>query len=540
MFAPPFRRLRPLILLVALGTIGGCAMLAPAPDLERLRSGVAIPRSWQQADEGTPVSEARDWAHWWRNLGDSHLDTLIEQGLTNAPDVRLARARLRQARESRNLAAAGWWPGLDASVSASRSPGGGPNSSDTLYRAGFDASWEPDIFGGVRHGVAVADADLAAQAARLEQAQVSLTAEIALNYVEYRLDQERLRIACRNAASQAEILDITRWRAQAGLVTELDVEQARAALAQTRATIPGMKNAQVASLNRLDVLLGQPPGTFFARDQEKRATISSAATVPPEGFPGTDLERFFRPGDPEPCNLFDTYPRLYETYGPAGLLTSPQPLPTAPAMIAAGIPAEALYRRPDVRAAEHALAAEIARVRVTLAERFPRPRLSGSFGWQDAGFAALGGPETIVRSLAASLAASLFDGGRVRSRIGQQAAAAEQALASYEQTLLTALEDVENALSSYASGKRREIERDKAAAAARNAAQLASQMYQAGLVDFQKVLDAQRTQLSAEDGLASARGDILLAIVQLYKALGGGWTPVDAGRDNALPSISLR
>jgi outer membrane protein TolC len=495
-------------------------MLMPVPNPNRLRAGVDIPQSWQQADEDTAQMDAQDWAQWWQRLEDAHLNALVEQGLANAPDVRLAQARLRQARESRGLAAAGWWPNLDGSASANHAP-----DSETVYQAGFDASWEPDIFGNVSHGVAAANADLAAQAARLEHAQVSLAAEIALNYVEYRLGQERSRIACRNALSQAETFDMTRWRAQAGLVTELDVEQARTALAQTRATIPGLQNAQVANLNRLDVLLGTPPGTLMARDRERLAQASSNAHA--ESLPGVDLKRFFDLNGPAPCSLLETYPQIHEQSGLGDLLTVPQPLPRAPEAIAVGIPAEAIHRRPDVRAAEQALAAEIARTRAALADRFPRLRLTGSFGWQDSHFATLGGSETIVRSLVASLSASLFDGGRIRHRIGQQDAVAEQALVSYEQTLLRALEDVENALSSYASGKRREIERIEAAEAARNAAQLASQMYQAGLVDFQQVLDAQRTLLSAEDGLASARGDILRAVVQLYKALGGGWTPVD-------------
>jgi outer membrane protein TolC len=514
-------------------------MLAPVPDLQRLRVDVDIPAAWQQADEKTGEGKAadEDWARWWRRLEDAHLDALIAQGLASAPDMRMAQARLRQARESRDLAAAGWWPGVDGSVAAERASGGKAVPGEgSVYKAGFDASWEPDIFGSVRHGVAAADADLAAQAARLEQAQVSLAAEIALNYVEYRLSQERLRIACRNALGRAEAFDMTRWRAQAGLVTELDVEQARAALAQTRAMIPELQNAQVASLNRLDVLLGAPPGTLMARDRER--LVQAASNAHRESLPGTDLKRFFDLNDPAPCSLLETYPQIHERLGGGDLLTVPRPLPRSPEALAVGIPAEALYRRPDVRAAEHALAAELARARATQAERFPRLRLAGSFGWQDSSFAALGGPETIVRSLTASLAAALFDGGRIKSRIGQQDAAAEQALVNYEQTLLRALEDVENALSFYASSKRREVERIEAAQAARNAAQLASQMYQTGLVDFQQVLDAQRTLLSAEDELASVRGDILLGVIQIYKALGGGWTP--GGEAPSAPPVAER
>ncbi|MDR3220751.1 MAG: TolC family protein, partial [Candidatus Accumulibacter sp.] len=265
-------------------------------------------------------------------------------------------------------------------------------------------------------------------------------------------------------------------RAAAGLVTELDVEQARTSVEQTRATIPTLENAITASLNRLDILLGLTPGS-----------------------------------------LLGLYPQQ---------LATARPLPRAPVEIAVGIPSDALRRRPDVRAAEQTLLAETARVYVQVAARYPSLKLSGQFGWQDTSFSALGGSAAIVRSLVASLTATLFDGGRIENQIASQDAVQEQALVSYEQTLLTALEDVENALSAYATGRRREENRLQAADAARNAALMASQMYQAGLVDFQKVLDTQRTLLSAEDSLVVSQSEILTSVIQLYKTLGGGWEPV--------------
>jgi NodT family efflux transporter outer membrane factor (OMF) lipoprotein len=444
-------------------------MLASAPDLSQRQARVEAPDTWRQSappagDEAGP----KDLAQWWRRLNDPQLNTLIERGLDGALDVRAARIRLRQARLSRDVTAAGWWPGLNFSTGANRSPGNG-SVTRTNYNAGFDASWEPDIFGGVRHAVEGAERDLAAQAARLDDVRVTLAAEIARNYVEYRAYQERLHIARKNTASQEETLAITRWRADAGLVTELDVEQASTALEQTRASIPTLENALTASRHRLDVLLGLAPGSLHAE------------------------------------------------------LEAARPLPDAPEAIAVGIPTEALRRRPDMRAAEQTLLAETARVRERVAARYPNLRLSGSFGWQDASFAALGNSSTIVRSLAASLAVTLFDGGRIQNQIDIQDAVQEQALVSYEQTLLTALEDVENALSSYAAGRQREINRIRAAQSSRNAAEIASQMYQSGLADFQKVLDTQRSLLSSEDSLVTAKSDILISIIQLYKALGGGW-----------------
>jgi len=470
---PPVRTL--VIALLAAGCLGGCALFSPAPDLSLRLSSVVVPERWQQApltDPGSPEALAR----WWQQLQDPLLDELISQGLERAPDLRAAQIRLRQARATRDLTSAGLFPSLGVSTGSSRSrareeTSGGNSSSRSLYNAGFDASWEPDIFGATRSAVSGAEADLAAQAASLENTRVTLVAEIARNYVEYRAYQERLQIARKNAASQQETLEITRWRAAAGLVTELDVEQARSSLEQTRATLPALENSLTASQHRLDILLGQTPGSLHARLAEVR------------------------------------------------------PLPRAPEQIASGIPADTLRRRPDVLAAEQTLRAETARVDEKVAARYPSLKLSGSFGWQALSYSALGGGSSVTHSLAASLAATLFDGGRIRSQIAIQDAIQEQALVSYEQTLLTALEDVENALVAYATSREKEARRAQAAEAARNAASLASQMYQAGLTDFQSVLETQRTQLSAEDNLVSARSDILTAVIQLYKALGGGWDP---------------
>lgn len=491
---PPFLRRpagRTLLLLALAGSLGGCTLFTPAPDLEQRRLQVSVPEQWQgpapagaeaAAEATTVVDEAAVLAQWWTRFNDPLLDQLIAQGLSASPDLRSAQAKLRSARASRDLAAADYYPGLSASTGATGSKAspavsGGSSRRTTIYDAGFDASWEPDIFGVVRQDVSAADADVAAQAATLEYARVTLVGEVARNYVELRTYQERLQIARDNASSQAETLEITQWRQQAGLATELDVEQARTSLEQTRATIPTLVSSVAASQNRLAVLLGQTPGSLQER------------------------------------------------------LGSARPLPAAPQQIAVGIPADALRRRPDVRAAERTLAAETARVHARVAERYPNFTLSGSFGWQALTSGALGGSGTVARSLAGTLAATLFDGGRLKSRIAVQDAAQEQALIAYEQKILTALEDTENALAAYAAGREQEATRRRAATAARNAAQLARQMYQAGLTDFQKVLDTERTRLSAEDSLATARLAVLSAVIQLYKALGGGWSAPEAPAD---------
>jgi outer membrane protein TolC len=504
-------------------------MFASAPDLSQRQSKVEIPDEWQQTSSGTTGSDTDELVQWWRRLGDERLNALIERGLAGAPDVRSAQARLRQARASRELVAAGWFPSVGFSADGARTSYNDREkkaaqkaaNSGELYNAGFDAGWEPDIFGVTRHAVSGADADVMAEAARVEYAKVTLAAEIALNYVQYRANQDRLAIACRNALSQEETLKLTRWRATAGKTTQLAVEQARTSLEQTLATVPALRNAQTASLNRLDILLGQAPGSLAANDWKKMS--ASSIKIEPNSLPGIDLGRFFKPDEPAPCSVFDVYPQAYGLQGD-GLLAAPNPRPRVPeATIAVGIPSESLRRRPDVQAAEASLLAETARVHERVAERYPSLRLSGSFGWQDVVFSGLGASSSIVRSLAASLSATLFDGGRIRSRIDVQDAVQEQALLNYEQTVLAALGDVENALSAYATGQQGMVRQEQAVEAARNAAQLARQMFQAGLTSFQEVLDTQRTLLSAEDSLATAHSDILVSVIQLYKALGGGW-----------------
>jgi NodT family efflux transporter outer membrane factor (OMF) lipoprotein len=434
---------------------------------------VAIPAAWSQA---AATGSSQRLAEWWKQFGDAELDRLMAESLAAAPDLKSAQAKLRQARAIRDLAEANLWPSLGASAAATRwrigRDAGGNDTAQTRYSAGFDAGWEVPIFGGLRDAAAGASADAAAAAADLEAAQVSLAAEVALNYINLRAYQLRLQIARANVASQQETLQITDWRQQAGLATVLAVEQARTNLEQSRASISILESGRAAAEHRLAVLAGRSPGALRER------------------------------------------------------LATTQPLPAPLAGIVVGIPADTLRQRPDVRAAELTLRAEIARTAERAADREPSLTLSGSLGWQAFDAAALGGSGSLVRSLAASLAATLFDGGRIRARFAAQDAVREQALVAYEKTILKALEDVENALVDYAVGRERVVARQRAAVAARNAAQLAHAKYQAGLVDFQTVLDTDRTQLTAEDNLATAESDVLTATITLYKALGGGWRPV--------------
>lgn len=470
----PFSTFRPLFLLLALA---GCTSVGPdyrAPDLP-------VPASWSGASASQP---AADLAEWWMQLRDPQLDQLIGQALAANLDLHTARARLRQARAQRGLAGAEQAPSVTASASASRSQssdnsGGGTRNA---FSAGFDASWEPDVFGGTRRGIEAAEADLQATAASLDQTRVSLLAEVARNYVELRGYQTRLQIAERNLAAQSETLQLTDWRAQAGLGSSLEVEQARANLAQTRAQIPALRTSLGTAEHALAVLLGQPPAGLQSQLAEVRA------------------------------------------------------MPQVSDALAVGIPAETLRRRPDVIAAERKLAAETARIGVAQAARYPGFNLSGSIGLDALKAGDLLTSGALGSSLLASISAPLFDGGRLRQRVEIQTAVQEQALLSYQSTVLTALQEVENALLSLTNSRKRLAALNDAADAARNAALLARQRYSSGLIDFQTVLDSERSLLSVEDSQASAEVARVTALIQLYKALGGGWSAPAASAIERKPS----
>ena len=460
--------------------LGGCASLEQRLTEMKSASSVTAPERWNTTAQeiGTRATAPETLSRWWQQFGDEALDRLIKAALSNAPDIRTAQATLRQSRASRDLAAANLLPSLGASAGVTRSRTGNA-ASQTLYTAGFDASWEPSIFGGLRDAADAARADAAASEASLASTQASLAAEVALNYVTLRASQQRLAVARANVASQAETLQIAEWREMAGLVTRLDVEQARTNLEQTRATISALDTARAEAEHRLAILTGRAPGT------------------------------------------------LHES------LKDARPLPVAPEEIAVGIPADTLRQRPDVRAAELMLVAEIARTAEREAERYPSLTLAGSLDWKALSLSALGGSDTLVRSLAASLAGTLFDGGRIRARIAVQNAVQDKALIAWEKSVLTALEDVENAMTAYANGRQRVEARRKAAVSAANAAGLARIQYQAGSSDFQKVLETERTLLTAQDNLASAEADVLTAVIQLYKAMGGGWQSFATAEEKA-------
>jgi NodT family efflux transporter outer membrane factor (OMF) lipoprotein len=448
--------------VVAPVALAGCMTVGP----EYKEPALPLPAAWS-----APAAAGReDLSRWWERLEDPLLTRLVADALRASPDLRSAQARLREARARRDLASAQRAPTVDAGATASTNRTSNPAASADLYRAGFDANWEIDVFGGKRRALEAAEADLQSSAETVDATRVSLAAEVARNYVEMRSFQVRLAIARSNLDSQSETLQLTDWRAQAGLVSSLDVEQARANREQTRAQVPALETALAQARHRLAVLLGLPPAA------------------------------------------------LQEPLAGAGAIPRP------PARIAVGIPADVLRQRPDVRAAERALAAETARIGQAEAARYPSFTLSGSLGLTAASLDALTGDATTTRSLAAALGAPIFDGGRLRQQVEIQRAVQERALVGYESAVLTALEEVESALAAYGNSGARRAALADALAAERNAALLARYRYTSGLIDFQPVLDTERTVRTIEDSLATSEADSVLAVIQLYKALGGGWT----------------
>jgi len=430
----------------------------PAP------ASLQVPQAWdQRAAPGEPA----DLSHWWDQFNDPLLSRLIGEASTSNLDLAVASTRLVQARESLIQAQAGLVPEAGASASVGRTFG--PGNDHTTFSVGADASWEVDLFGRIRRGIEAANADAEGVYYDREALRVAIAAELATNYVQTRSLQERLALARENLAIADDNLQIAQWRVQAGLASSLDSEQARAARAQTAATIPSLEQNLASSIYRVSVLTGRAPGALTAE------------------------------------------------------LNPVKPVPRGPRDIAAGIPADTLRQRPDVRSSERALAAATARIGVAQAQLYPALRLSGNIG--TSAFSLGGLFNAITGGILGGLTQTLFDGGRLRSQLRSQRAAAEGALATYRQSVLTALEDVENALAALNAARARQTQFATALDAANNSAILARIQYRSGLTSFDQLLDVERSLVSARDGLASSRADEALALVQLYRALGGGWDP---------------
>lgn len=449
-----------------------CWLTACAVGPDYRAPDMPVPDTWHSqphANVRPDNPEAPLLASWWTVLNDPTLNQLIERALAENLTVKQATARVVEARARRAITGASFWPAIGASAGGSRSDSDLSGDQET-WDGGLDASWEIDLFGGRRRAFESSTAQLAATEADLRDVLVSLLGEVALSYVDVRTSQSRLTYAERNLASQREVVDITTWRADAGLATVLDVEQAKSSYSTTLAALPSLESALEAGKNRLAVLTGQTPGALEETLRERKS------------------------------------------------------IPVAPVEVISSVPADVMRRRPDIRAAERQLAAQTAQVGVATAELYPSLSLNGSIGVTAGAAGDLFSDGLQATRYGLSLSMPIFRAGALRQNIKATNAVVDQALAVYEATVLAAYEEVENSLTQWVNEQRRHAALIDSAASARLASELALTQYNSGLVDFQTVLTADRQLISAEDALAVSDGEMTSNLIRLYKALGGGWS----------------
>ena len=465
---------------------GGCANLpSVGPDYHAPET--KMPEHWSEPLAGGETNAAAATAAWWNNFHDAELDSLITRAVRSNLDLRIAQARVSEARAQYRIASADFWPTLDASGSFARQresknqplvgpgdhlPAGIP-SENSFYQSGFDASWEVDVFGGARRATEAARAHVAATQFGEHEVLVTLLGEVARNYVEARGYQRRLEIARDNIRAQEQSLAIVQNRFTNGLTSNLDVQQANTVLATTRAVVPALETALAASIHRLGVLLGQTPESL----ETELATVA--------------------------------------------------PIPAAPPVVPVGLPSDLLLRRPDVALAERQLAAATANIGVAKSDLFPKFYLTGAAGFEGASADDWFTSGSKFWSFGPSVQWRIFDAGRIRANVKVQNARQEQALASYENTALSAFEDVENALTAYAKEQIRRQQLDAAVKSSKESLRLANQLYANGLSNFINVLDAERSLYQAQDAQVQSDKTVTTDVIALYKSLGGGWASIE-------------
>lgn len=468
-------RTRSLLLLPL--TLSACAV---GPDYRARTAGdLGVPDQWSVT--AAPAKE--DLTRWWAKFDDPVLGQLVEQAAAANLDVAQAVARLRQAREALIVSRASLFPTISGSGAYNRTEplrGGGatitqsngtvatiPAQGRGAFSLGLDASYQFDLFGGVRRSVESAQAQYAASGFDYATTLLSVESEVARNYVLARAYQAQLANARESLAIQDDNLEIAGFRVQAGLVSSLDQEQARATRAQTAANIPQIEQQYNAAVSRIGVLTGQAPGAL-------------------------------KP-----------------------MLAAARPIPEGPESVAAGIPADVLRQRPDVRAAERSLASATAQIGVAKAQLFPALTIGGSL----TGNATNAGNifDTITGGLFANVAQTIFSAGRLGAQVRSQRAATDAAFAAYKSSVLTAMEDIENAFVALQSAQERERQFAVALDASNASAILARSQYRSGLTDFTTLNVQEAALVSARNGLVQARSDKATALVALYVALGGGW-----------------
>lgn len=454
--------------------VAGCAV---GPD-HVAPTATDVPARWHRADGRSATTVAL--GEWWRGLRDPLLDRVIEAAVAGNLDVATAKAKIREARAVRREAVGGLVPSLDGSASATRrqtttAAAAGGSRVSNLFQGGFDAAWELDLFGGEARTVEAAAAGVAAAEADLDATLLTLVGDVATAYVEARGYQARIALARRTTKSQRETAALTRTKFEAGSASAVDSAKAEAQAASTEAQIPSLETAFAETVHRLGILTGREPGALI------------------------------------------------------GEMAAGGPIPAPVHALPAGLPAEVVARRPDVRAAERRLAQATASVGVAEAALYPSITLSGSITTSASKVGDLAKGSTIAWSWGPSVNIPIFEGGRLIAARDGAAAQRDQMLIAWRSSVLTALGDVENALVALTGERKRVRGLGEAANQYRRAATLSRALYQSGSASFLDVLDAERSLYSAEDSLIQSRVAITTDHVALAKALGGGWTrPVDA------------
>lgn len=439
---------------------------------------VNISDEWsQELPEG--VTDAPPDETWWEAFDDPILRGLISKTREQNLTLQESAWRIAEARAMRGIARGGLFPDIDGIGSYSRLDfsdngtafgiSGIPFPPFDFWSTGFDSSWEIDVFGRVRNTISAADADIDVAEQGYNQLLVTLLGDVASSYMRIRTLQQRVRFASENLRIQEESLRIARARFDAGAVSELDVAQARSNLQRTKAAIPLLEREIKRASNRLCVLMGEAPYRL-ERDLAPQADL---------------------PDPPEPIGV--------------------------------SVPANLLRQRPDVLRAERELAAQASRVGIAVADLYPRLSLVGVFTVDSTEFRTWFTTHSVAYRFGPAVRWNLLDFGRARGNVRLQKARWEQAAIRYEQTVLQAVEEVESALASLIEDRKSAEALGEAVTAAREASQLAQRQYTEGAVNFQSLLDAQRFQTELEDRYAETRGELLLSVVALYKALGGGW-----------------
>lgn len=460
--------------LISVCLYAGCAV---GPNYQRPQT--RAPREWTSHLAGGETNAPVNLAEWWKKFGDTNLDSLMVTAEQSNLTLRIAEARVRQARFEKSVIAGGLWPSIGASAAYSRNrygahgfpPLGGFHIplGYNLYNANFDAAWELDIFGGTRRAVEAANAQIGAAEFGERDVLISLLAEVARNYIIARAFQQRLGIARDNIQVEQEVLDLATNRFENGLGSDLDVQQARALLNATAAQVPSLQTGFDESVYHLAVLLGQAPDALTDRMSKK------------------------------------------------------EPIPLTPPLVPVGLPSALLERRPDVQQAERQLAAATAQIGVARADLFPKFSLTGLAGVQSVSAGNWFNYASRYWSAGPTVQWELFEAGSIVANVHVQTARQEQALDSYQQTVLVALDDAEIALTAYAREQVRRQSLSRSVDADRQAVNLSTQLYKNGLVDFLRVLDSETALYTAQDALVQSDQSVSLDLVQLYKALGGGW-----------------